>query len=105
MSSYPKLKFVGLQIVSILACVVATGLVGCGDSGGPDPKVESARVDKAREMRSYFDKAKGDYGQLSAEDKAQYLKLFNGDQARGESVWNQMKNGPASGSPSAASGG
>jgi hypothetical protein len=98
MSSYSNLKFVGLQVVRVLACVAAIGLIGCGDSGGPDPKVETARVDTAREMRSYFDKVRGDYNQLSADDKAKYLKLFDGDQSRAESVWNQMKNGPGAGS-------
>ena len=70
-------------------------LLGCGPSGGPDPKVEEARVNKAVEMRKLFDKAGGDYTKLDATDKAKFDEMAGGD---GQKAFNEMKNGPSMGS-------
>lgn len=67
---------------------------GCGDSGGPDPKVESKRVVDLTAMRSFFDKVNGNYDDLSAEDKASFVKLCGGDEAKATTTWNAMKLGP-----------
>jgi hypothetical protein len=79
-----------------IACLALVGLgfsvVGCGDSGGPDPKKEEARLNSAVEMRKLFDKAGGDYAKLDATDKASFEKLAGGA-GEAEKTWNTMKNG------------
>jgi hypothetical protein len=74
---------------------VLTALPGCGNSGGPDPKVESQRAENLGNMREYFTKANGNYDSLSAEDKAAFVKLCGGDQAKALTTWNAMKYGPS----------
>jgi len=83
-----------LLLLSVLALVSIGGIAGCGDSGGPDPKVQTAMVDKAKTMREMFVKAGGDYDKLSAEDKAKWLKFCENDQNKAQDAWNGMKYGP-----------
>lgn len=83
-----KISF--LLIVS-MAATMAT--VGCGESGGPDPKVEQARVDEALEMRKLFDKVGGDYAKLDEADKAKFIKYVGGSPADAEKTWASMKYG------------
>ena len=85
-----KISF--LLIVSMVATMAA---VGCGDSGGPNPKVEQARVDEAVEMRKLFDNVGGDYAKLSAGDKAKFEKYVGGSPADAEKTWASMKYGAA----------
>ena len=78
-----------------LALLFAVGLVaGCGDSGGPDPKVEKTRMNSAVGMRALFDKAGGDYEKLDATDKAAFEKFAGKD---AQATWNAMRNGPGGG--------
>ena len=79
-------------------------VAGCGESGGPDPQVERAQVNKEIEMRKLFDKSGGDYSKLDANDKVAMDKLAGG-QAGAEAVFADMKKGPGSvsGPPSAPS--
>ena len=65
---------------------------GCGPPE-PDQKLEASRLELAQNLRSYYNKANGDYSQLSAADKAAFVKL-SGSEAKGQENWNLMKNGP-----------
>jgi hypothetical protein len=84
------------RVSFLLLILGVTGLltVGCGESGGPDPKIEQARVDEAVEMRKLFDKVGGDYSKLDASDKAKFEK-YVGKPAEAEKTWNSMKYGSA----------
>jgi hypothetical protein len=81
---------------TLLVCLLALFIAGCGESGpAPDPKAETARLDKITDMRTIFDKSGGNYDSLSADDKAQFVKLAGGDEAKAMESWNLMKYGPA----------
>lgn len=71
-------------------------LGGCGAGTQAPVASDPAAVDKAKAFRGFFDKAHGDYAQLSPADHAEYLKLVNGDEKRGEETWNMMKTGSPS---------
>ena len=68
-------------------------LIGC-NSGGPDAKVEDSRIQSAQALRTYFDKAQGNYDSLSDADKAAYIKATGGDAEKAKKFWDQMKYGP-----------
>lgn len=93
------LRLSPIFLFAFLALVPSLG--GCGDSGGPDPKAQEARVATAMEMRKVFDAVGGDYTKVSAADKAAFEK-FAGGGAAAEKLWAEMKNGPggASSGPS-----
>lgn len=74
--------------------VLGLAAVGCGESGGPDPKVEQARVSSAVEMRKLFENVGGDYSKLSPEDKAKFEK-YSGGPTEAEKTWQLMKVGPS----------
>jgi len=44
-------------------------------------------------MRSFFDKAQGNYDSLSGGDKAEFVQLCGGDEEKAMKVWNMMKTG------------
>lgn len=94
------MKLQNLRILAIpFAAAVCLALAGCDSGGGPDPKTEQVRMDKAVKMRALFDKAGGDYTKLDATDKADWEKMAG---ANPEQIWNEMKQGPsakASGPP------
>jgi hypothetical protein len=81
----------------VLLTFLVTALWGCGESGGPDPKVEAQRVEYAKSLRSYFDQAHGDYSQLTEADKAAFVKL-SGNETKAEENWKLMKEGPGAAS-------
>jgi hypothetical protein len=84
-----------VAIVTMLACLMASAFIaGCGESGGPDPKVVSQRLVDLTAMRSYYDKANGNFDSLSADDRAAFVKLCGGDEAKAMTTWNAMKYGP-----------
>jgi hypothetical protein len=83
-------KFSFLLIVSMTATLAT---VGCGNSSGPDPKVEQVRVDQAVEMRKLFDSVGGDYAKLDAASKAKFEKYVGGTPADAEKTWASMKYG------------
>jgi len=85
--------FTRILACSCLLFFLANALVGCTDSGGPDPKVEAKRLESAKSMRSYFDQSKGDFTRLSETDKQAFIGLFEGDKARAQSGWEHMKYG------------
>jgi hypothetical protein len=77
----------------LLILLVAMGVgAGCGNSGGPDPKVEAVRRDTLTNLRSYYDRAGGDYARLSAADKAEFVRACGGEK-QAEQTWALMKNG------------
>lgn len=78
---------------ALLALATAGLLIGC-HSDEPDPKIEAARLDRARTMRTLFDRAKGDYSALSSAERAAFVKLYNGDAAKAEEGWRVMRDGP-----------
>lgn len=82
-----------LPSIALALIVPGAILSGCGDSGGPNPKMEETRVNKAIEMRKLFDKAGGDYSKLDATDKASFDQMAGGD---GQKAFDEMKNGPSS---------
>ena len=82
--------FVGVS-AAFIGGVVLVG--GCGSSG-PDPQLQAKNVELAKSMRSYYDKAHGDYAQLSEEDKAAFVKLA-GSEDKAKQDCDMMKNGPS----------
>lgn len=74
--------------------VFALGLLaGCQTGPAPSAKVEEKRLATAMELRSFFDKAGGDYSRLSEADRAEFERLTGGpDEA--QRAWNLMKFGP-----------
>ncbi len=68
-------------------------LAGCGDGAGPDSAAQDKNVENAQTMRSYFDKANGNYDNLTEVDKAAYVKQCGGEE-KAQQNWNLMKNGP-----------
>lgn len=89
-------------LASLLVVSLVPLLGGC-DKSGPDPKVEATRLDKAKSLRSYFDKTKGDYNALTPTDRAEFIALNGGDATKAEQVWGMMKNGPGGGAGSSTS--
>lgn len=77
-----------------VAVVLGTLLAGgCGDGGAPDPNQQAQSVKNAQNLRSYFDKAGGNYESLSEADRAAYVELSGGE-AKAKQNWELMKNGP-----------
>jgi hypothetical protein len=89
-----------LKLLLLAASLAAVVVAPMGCSGGSpqlDTAYEKERLDKMTTLRSYFDKVNGDYTALSAEDKAAFLKLCDGDQAKADVTWKLMKEGPSGG--------
>ena len=86
-----------IQLPRAIAVAVALAsmlVVGCGSGGeGPDTQQQQANVKNAQNLRSYFDKAGGNYDSLSDVDKAAYMQLSGGEQ-KARQNWELMKNGP-----------
>jgi hypothetical protein len=53
-------------------------------------------VARMTEMRGFYDKVKGDWNALSAEDKAAFTKLA-GDEAKAQKIWGTMAGPPGAG--------
>lgn len=51
------------------------------------------------QRREIFLRSNGDYDAMSAEDKAAYLKTFDGKEANARNFWEMMKNPPSSSGP------
>ncbi|RYG48022.1 hypothetical protein EON79_05700 [bacterium] len=83
-----------LPCITLALVLVSFGAVlsGCGDSSGPDPSVEKARVNKSLEMRKIFDSVGGDYSKLQPADKTAFDAMAGGD---GQKMFDEMKNGPS----------
>lgn len=81
------------QFFTLLACslVLGASLVGC-DSAGPDPKVEDNRLESATRVRELFDQTQGQYEKLSATEREELIKLFNGKEEDAKTSWDFMKN-------------
>lgn len=60
-------------------------VAGCVDSTPAvtpeDPKALAARMNKAKELRGYFDRSGGKYDALSPEDKQKVNELAGGEEA------------------------
>ncbi|AIE87589.1 hypothetical protein OP10G_4221 [Fimbriimonas ginsengisoli Gsoil 348] len=54
------------------------------------------------DVKAMFDKSGGDYSKVSAEDKAKYVKSFNGDEKAASEFWGKMKSGSVGGGGPAA---
>lgn len=67
-------------------------IVGCGSGPAPDPQVEGNRVENAKKMREAFLRVNGNYEQLSASEKSDFVKMFNGKESDAQQAWNFMKN-------------
>lgn len=91
-----------MKYLSILA-VLAVCLVGCQSQPEPDTKVETSRLEAAREMRQIYTKVNGDYNALTPADKETLLKQFNGNEADAKKSWDFMAGRSAS--PAAGSSG
>lgn len=82
------------SLFSWTCALVALGaLIGCQTGPAPSAKVEEQRLASAVELRSYFDKAGGDYSQLSETDRAEFERLTGGPE-EAQRAWNLMKFGP-----------
>lgn len=88
----------------LLLPLIALITVACNSGPSTDPKVESVRLDAAKQTRTLFEKSGGNFDALSPEDKAAALKLFNGKEADARRSWSEMGartgGGGVSGSPS-----
>ena len=85
--------------VGLLLTVGVLG--GCGNDHPPITQSPQSEVNTAVQMRVIFNKVNGDYGALSAEDKAEVLKL-GGSQANVDSLWKTMSlNKPGAQAPTA----
>ncbi len=73
------------------------GLTGCGSDVKMNPESNIMSVDYAKQAREMFDKYDGKYESLTPNDKENYLKLFNNDEAKGKKIWDLMANPPSSG--------
>ena len=97
-----KKRFLIASIGAILLPFVVS-LTGCGnnDMAKEDPNVTQKRVADATKMRSYFDKSRGNYDSLSAEDKTA-LNALTGSEAHSREAFTHMPLpggvGPAPGS-------
>ena len=90
------MKFSGLWL-GVVALGSLLSAVGC--SGGPqevDHKDEEKRVQEAKNLRSYFDKANGDYNALSDVDRAAFIQASGGEE-KARQNWDLMKYGPSRG--------
>ena len=74
----------------LLLLVVAFFATACGS--GPNPKVETDRLESATKMRALFDKTGGDYQKLTAEDRAELMKMFDNNEANVKQSWQFMKD-------------
>lgn len=76
---------------SALACSFVSA--GCGDGSGGKPQsiASETRVQEIVKMREIFDKVRGNWDALSAEDKAEYTRLA-GDEAKARQMWEGMAN-------------
>lgn len=92
-----KLKSLLRKLAPLAVCsaLSLSMLAGCG-SPGPDKEDQANRVEVATQMRSYFDKAGGDYNRLSEADRAEFIKLCGGEE-QAKTNWDLMKNGPSRG--------
>ena len=78
-------------VVALVAGIVFAG--GCGSSGGPDSQQQVKGIETAKTLRSYFDKAGGNYDSLDEVDKAAYVQLSGGEE-KAKQNWELMKFGP-----------
>ena len=81
----------------LLLAVLGIVLSGCGPSAAQeiDHTGEATRTKAAQDMRALFDKSKGDFNALSAEDKAAAIKLSGGNELNARAAFAGMKDGPA----------
>lgn len=92
MKSLTKLIVVGLFVAALGGVLSISGCGAPSSSNAADVQPDPKKVEMAKNMRAYFDKVHGDYAQLSAEDKAAYVKLAGSD-AKAQELWDLMKNG------------
>lgn len=85
-----------------MAAVIPICLSGCGDDNKLDPNSTIMSVETAKQARTYYDRANGDYKSLSEADKKAYLELFKGDQAKADKTWEIMSTPPPGSAPSGA---
>ena len=83
----------GLLTVSLLS--VQAILLGCGSNDviKEDPVVAKQRMDAAMGLRSYFDKANGNFDALNADDKAAVIKMQGGE-ANARKAFSMMPKAP-----------
>lgn len=79
-----------MKYLSILLLISV--LFGCGSDRGPDPQVEAQRVESATKMREVFLRVNGNYDQLTEAEKADFVKLFKGNEADAQKAWGFMKD-------------
>lgn len=77
------------MVASAAFLIMGPVLSGCDMGPKPNASFEADRLKIATELRSYYDKANGDYSALSAADKAAFAKLCGGKNP--EQVFNGMK--------------
>lgn len=80
-----------LSILMAIALPAIVSVTGCSNNNTikEDPAKEKARVDSAGKMRSYFDKAQGNYDALSPEDKAA-LNALTGSEKHSKEAFGHM---------------
>ncbi|MGV3617177.1 MAG: hypothetical protein ACO1SV_17765 [Fimbriimonas sp.] len=85
--------------VAVLAVAFSVGVIGCdsGPGGKPQSIASDEKVNQIVEMRAIYDKVKGNWNSLSADDKAKYTQMA-GDDAKAKAMWEGMSR-PAGATP------
>lgn len=76
----------------LLSVVFISALIGCGASEQPIQQASDQEVAQMKELRTIFDSVKGDYNQLTPDQKKKFLDYTKGNQAQADGVWDHMKN-------------
>ena len=69
-------------------------LTGCGSgSQTVDPQYMKGQADLGKDIKTMFDRTKGDYSQLTASEKDEYVKSFGNNEKAAQAFWDKMKSG------------
>ena len=87
----------------IAGLLVGITAFGCGDNSGPPQSIATQeQVTNLVEARKIFDASDKNFDALSAEQKAEFVKLAGGgDETKARNIWNSMLN-PRGGGPGPA---
>ncbi len=85
-------------MLSLVAAIMAVALLaGCDAGGSPslDSKYDSNTATAMADTKAMFERTKGDYSQLTAEERDKLIKAFSGKEEAAKTYWDKMKAGTA----------
>lgn len=88
-----------LTFTVVIAAVLSILMIGCGEPEGRSAEETAKKLEYVQELRSYFDKANGNWDSLTETDKADFVKL-SGSEEQAKKNWDGMKYGPDAGNKS-----